>query len=107
MTIVELDLSAPGHARTTELGPDILHGNKLQHVVKAGTWFGAYPRWKTDFAFVGCTVAPAFDFADFELGKSACAMQWLQTFELGVCNSVAPTIRARQVCVCSVAQHRS
>lgn len=51
------------------LGPDLLKGQRLQHVVKAGTWFGAYPNTETDYALVGCTVAPGFDFADFEIAK--------------------------------------
>ena len=34
LTIVELDLESPGHARTTQLGPDVLHGQQLQHVIK-------------------------------------------------------------------------
>jgi len=40
-----------------------------QHVVPAGTWFGARPAPGTEFALVGCTVAPGFDFADFELAE--------------------------------------
>lgn len=49
------------------LGNNIKKGELLQHVVPAGCWFGAYPNENTDFSFVGCTVAPGFDFADFEL----------------------------------------
>jgi predicted cupin superfamily sugar epimerase len=51
------------------LGSDVSRGDQLQHVVKAGTWFGAYPEPDSEFSFVGCTVAPGFDFADFELAK--------------------------------------
>ena len=61
------------HADTTVeevvLGPDVIQGQRLQYVVKAGTWFGAYPEPASDFSFVGCTVAPGFDFSDFELGS--------------------------------------
>lgn len=32
-----------------------------------GCWFGATPAEGSDFALVGCTVAPGFDFADFEM----------------------------------------
>ena len=35
----------------------------------AGTWFGALPEPGAGFSFVGCTVAPGFDFADFEFGE--------------------------------------
>lgn len=46
------------------LGPD-----HPQAVVPAGTWFGARLRDGRGFALVGCTVAPGFDFADFELAR--------------------------------------
>ena len=34
----------------------------------AGVWFGATPKRGSAFSFVGCTVSPGFDFADFEMG---------------------------------------
>ena len=44
-------------------------GEVLQAVVKAGRWFASEVRDPQSFALAGCTVAPGFDFADFELGK--------------------------------------
>ena len=38
-----------------------------QAVVPAGTWQAAEP--EGEGVLVGCTVAPGFDFADFELGR--------------------------------------
>jgi uncharacterized protein len=38
-------------------------------VVKAGSWFASRVKDPTTFALVGCTVAPGFDFEDFELAK--------------------------------------
>lgn len=58
-----------GEITVITLGQDIAHGEQLQAVVPAGYWFGAYPKGGTEYAFVGCTVAPGFDFADFELGE--------------------------------------
>lgn len=49
------------------LGSDILAGETVQFVVPAGWWFGGYPNSESVYSFVGCTVAPGFDFADFEL----------------------------------------
>jgi predicted cupin superfamily sugar epimerase len=40
-------------------------------VVRAGRWFGSGVRDGRGFALVGCTVAPGFDFDDFEMGKRA------------------------------------
>ncbi|MBI2981843.1 MAG: cupin domain-containing protein [Deltaproteobacteria bacterium] len=42
------------------LGQDILAGEKVQHVVPAGCWFGGYSAEESRFSFVGCTVAPGF-----------------------------------------------
>jgi len=40
-------------------------------VVKAGHWFGARLKPGGEYALVGCTVSPGFDFADFELATRA------------------------------------
>ena len=39
-----------------------------QFVVPGGYWFGATVMNDDDYSLVGCTVAPGFDFLDFELG---------------------------------------
>ena len=49
------------------LGSDLQAGETVQFVVPAGWWFGGYPNSESVYSFVGCTVAPGFDFADFEL----------------------------------------
>jgi predicted cupin superfamily sugar epimerase len=54
-----------------QLGDDPDTGEALQAVVKAGRWFASRVRDPRTFALAGCTVAPGFDFADFELGKQA------------------------------------
>ncbi|NEQ72807.1 MAG: hypothetical protein F6K23_06815 [Okeania sp. SIO2C9] len=41
----------------------------FQAVVKAGYWFGAMVNVPQSYSLVRCTVAPSFDFNDFELGK--------------------------------------
>jgi len=58
----------PGGLGEIILGSDPDQGQALQAVVPAGTWFGAAPRPSVPYALVGCTVAPGFEFADFELG---------------------------------------
>ncbi|OGR68158.1 MAG: cupin [Elusimicrobia bacterium GWC2_61_19] len=57
-----------GRVEETVLGRDTAAGQKFQYAVPAGRWFGAYPNPGTGFSFVGCTVAPGFEFADFEMG---------------------------------------
>jgi predicted cupin superfamily sugar epimerase len=51
------------------LGADVAAGEVLQAVVPAGRWFGAFVLEPASFSVVGCTLAPGFDFADFELGR--------------------------------------
>ena len=51
------------------LGSNAEAGEMFQAVVPAGYWFASHVAdWKS-WALVGCTVAPGFDFADFELAK--------------------------------------
>jgi len=60
-----------GHLETIKLGSDIGHAQTFQHVVPSGCWFASEPASSSTFSFVGCTVAPGFDFDDFELAKAA------------------------------------
>lgn len=71
LTIVTLD--DDGCRRDLRLGPDLAAGERYQLVVPAGRWFGAALSDPTPdaFALVGCTVAPGFDFAEFELADGA------------------------------------
>jgi predicted cupin superfamily sugar epimerase len=59
-----------GRLDKIQLGPNISKGETFQYVVPANCWFASEPSENTDFSFVGCTVAPGFDFADFELAKA-------------------------------------
>lgn len=47
----------------------VLDKNNPQYVVAANVWFGAYLPDGSEYAFTGCTVAPAFHFSDFEMGN--------------------------------------
>ena len=51
------------------LGSDPTSGEDFQAVVPAGCWFGSSLRQPNTWALVGCTVAPGFDFADFEMAR--------------------------------------
>ncbi len=43
----------------------------FQAVVPAGVWFGSKPAEVDSYSLVGCTVAPGFDFEDFEMKSRA------------------------------------
>jgi predicted cupin superfamily sugar epimerase len=44
-------------------------GQSPQAVVKAGCWFAAALDKPSSYSLVGCTVAPGFDFRDWEVGR--------------------------------------
>jgi predicted cupin superfamily sugar epimerase len=63
--IIELD--EQNNEIITCLGKNIIQGEILQHVVKAGRWFGSRLKPESSFCLVACQVSPGFDFRDFEL----------------------------------------
>lgn len=58
-----------GVHQVLRLGANHAAGEQFQAVAPAGCWFGAELAGD-GFALVGCTVAPGFDFADFEMGEA-------------------------------------
>jgi len=59
-----------GTLETIRLGNDIAGGQHFQYIVPAGCWFASEPAKESNFSFVGCTVSPGFDFADFEMANA-------------------------------------
>jgi len=68
--VVQLQLYPDGSAREVVLGTDLLAGQVPQFVVPAAVWQGAI---KLDgphgFALLGATMAPGFDYSDYETGS--------------------------------------
>jgi len=60
-------LAENGTLETITMGNDPLRNQLFQFVVPAGCWFASRPAAGSRFSFTGCTVAPGFDFEDFEL----------------------------------------
>lgn len=52
-----------------KLGADLEKGESLQVVIPANCWFGAKVNDANSYTLAGCTVAPGFDFHDFELAR--------------------------------------
>lgn len=63
-----IEISGEGELICTKIGNNILNGEQPQYTVKAGRWFGSRVLKGGAFSLVGCTVAPGFDFRDFEMG---------------------------------------
>lgn len=63
-------LTSDGQLTIISLGNAIEEGQQFQYVVPANCWFASRPARESSFSFVGCTVAPGFDFADFEMATA-------------------------------------
>lgn len=59
-----------GELQIITLGNDFEKGHLFQFVVPANHWFAGRPASGSRHCFVGCTVAPGFDFDDFELANA-------------------------------------
>jgi len=60
------------HFNCVDLGP-VAAGQRPRHAVPAGWWQAAEPLG--DFAYVGATVGPGFEFADFSFGRDDAALR--------------------------------
>lgn len=69
-TLMIYVIQPDGSMTITRLGNNIPEGQIFQYVVPAGCWFASEPGPESEYSFVGCTVAPGFDYADFELGSA-------------------------------------
>ena len=67
LNIYEIDSS--GALNIHQLGLNVHLGEQPQIVIKAGNWFASRVKGGKGYTLVGCTVAPGFDFADFELAN--------------------------------------
>ncbi|MBC7886311.1 MAG: cupin domain-containing protein [Ferruginibacter sp.] len=58
-----------GRLEIIKLGNDPQNGDHFQAIVPAECWFASEPAPGSEYSFVGCTVAPGFDFSDLELAN--------------------------------------
>ena len=63
-----LQLWPDGLSNVRLLGNDLAAGQRPQVVVPAGVWQGSRLLPGAEFALMGTTMAPGFDYADFEPG---------------------------------------
>ncbi|NME70909.1 cupin domain-containing protein [Flammeovirga aprica] len=66
-----VEITPSGELKETIVGKDFLAGEVPQYVIKGGNWFAARAlvEKEDDFVLVGCTVAPGFEFEDFEIAN--------------------------------------
>lgn len=67
--VTMLQLHPDGSSKVVTLGEDIRGGQELQVVVPRGTWQGSFLNEGGEFALLGCTVAPGFEYEDYEGGS--------------------------------------
>jgi hypothetical protein len=78
-----LQLWPDGSSKTLTLGSDVLAGHEPQVVVPRGVWQGSRLIPGSAFALLGATMAPAFDYRDYESGDyAALARQYPDRAEL-------------------------
>jgi predicted cupin superfamily sugar epimerase len=70
-----------GKYELIRLGNNTAGGETFQAVVPAGCWFASETAEGGQFSFVGCTVSPGFDFADFELADGSVLSTEFPQFE--------------------------
>src|SRR5262245_25868018 len=75
-----LQLLPDGQGRVLMLGPDLLAGQRPQVVVQAGIWQGSRLLPGGAFALLGTTMAPGFDFTDYEAGDLAALREHYPAF---------------------------
>jgi predicted cupin superfamily sugar epimerase len=64
-------ITTKGRYHSIKLGPGSGRDEVFQAVVKSGDWFGATVNDAKSYSLAGCTVAPGFDFADFEIADAS------------------------------------
>jgi predicted cupin superfamily sugar epimerase len=67
--VTMLQLLPDGEARVMVLGQDIEKGQLPQCLVSAGVWQGCCLEESGEYALLGVTVSPGFDFTDLELAS--------------------------------------
>jgi len=69
--VIMLQLHRDGSSDLTTLGHELGRGQKVQVVVPHGTWHGSFLEGGGRFVLLGTTMAPGFDFSDYEPGDRA------------------------------------
>ncbi|MHC4759074.1 MAG: cupin domain-containing protein [Planctomycetota bacterium] len=67
--VTMFQLRPDGSDEIISLGKDIINGQRIQQVVLAETWQGMFLKEGGKFALLGTTMAPGFEYEDFELAQ--------------------------------------
>ena len=75
-----LQLHPDGRGELITLGSDLRSGMRPQHIVPGNVWQGARLKAGGRFALMGTTVAPGFDYADYEAANRDELLRQFPTF---------------------------
>ena len=72
---LEIVFIREGVLESVILGNDLGKGQLPQAIIPANSWFASHIKNEKGFTLVSCTVAPGFDFKDFEMAKRETLIQ--------------------------------
>ncbi len=73
--VTMLQLHPDGRGEVLVLGSDLAAGHQCQCLAPRGVWQGLFLNPGADYALMGTTVSPGFEFADFELGERSAMIE--------------------------------
>ena len=79
-------ISAEGQYSTVRLGNNPEVGESFQVIVKAGDYFAARPEQQHSYTLCGCSVAPGFEFADFDMPQRKVLIEQFPQHEAAIKN---------------------
>jgi uncharacterized protein len=79
-----IQITPGGTGETVVMGPDLRNAQVLQCVVPGGYWQGARLIEGGSWALLGTTVAPGFEFADYEHGIRAKLVREFPEYEVPI-----------------------
>ena len=85
-----LQLWPDGSGKRVLIGTDIERGMAPQLVVPHGVWQGARLVAGGEFALMGCTVSPGFDYADYESGNRSVLSEAYPDYRDMICALTKP-----------------
>jgi predicted cupin superfamily sugar epimerase len=78
-----LQLLPRGNGRTVMIGNDLIHGQRPQVLVERDVWQGSRLAPGGSWALLGCTVAPGFEYEDYDsASRSELTAQWPEFAEM-------------------------
>jgi predicted cupin superfamily sugar epimerase len=86
-----LRLNPDGSGDVARLGTDLAAGERPQILIAKGTWFGTELASDAEYCLVGCTVAPGFEFQDFELAQGPELAQRYRDFRERIARMTRPS----------------